>query len=134
MKKFQEKQTNVVLAQAIFDVHHEFGRGKKGGGHHHGQRRQLCGCLQVLRCGEYACGGKRRQDPDGGFGQPANLHAQLEEVAPAVVKLPSTQMWLKDADFLMATAPSTPTTTISLVRHFSPDQAADIRTVSSGRF
>ncbi|KAG0699633.1 hypothetical protein GWK47_025768 [Chionoecetes opilio] len=31
---------------------------EQGGGHHHGKRRQLCGCLQVLRCREYACGGR----------------------------------------------------------------------------
>ncbi|KAG0724092.1 hypothetical protein GWK47_041391 [Chionoecetes opilio] len=88
MKNFQEKQTNVVLAQAIFDVHHEFGLGNKVVATTTDNGANYVAAFKYFGVGNMPVEEEEEQDPEVVVGQPANLHAQLEEVAPAVVKLP----------------------------------------------
>ncbi|KAG0723926.1 hypothetical protein GWK47_041696 [Chionoecetes opilio] len=108
-KEIKEKQTNVVLAQAIFDVHHEFGLGNKvvatttdNGANYVAAFKYFCNARTRNKqtnndgktlathfgVGNMPVEEEEEQDPEVVVGQPANLHAQLEEVAPAVVKLP----------------------------------------------
>ncbi|KAG0728223.1 hypothetical protein GWK47_032944 [Chionoecetes opilio] len=108
-KEIKEKQTNVVLAQAIFDVHHEFGLGNKvvatttdNGANYVAAFKYFCNARTRNKqtnndgktlathfgVGNMPVEEEEEQDPEVVVGQPAKLHAQLEEVAPAVVKLP----------------------------------------------
>ncbi|KAG0716634.1 hypothetical protein GWK47_009202 [Chionoecetes opilio] len=87
-KEIKEKQTNVVLAQAIFDVHHEFGLGNKVVATTTDNGANYVAAFKYFGVGNMPVEEEEEQDPEVVVGQPANLHAQLEEVAPAVVKLP----------------------------------------------
>lgn len=74
-------------ARAIFEVHQEFGLGNKviaittdNGTNYVADFKHFEGNALVE--------GEEQQDPEVVVGQPVNLHAQLEEVTPAMVKLP----------------------------------------------
>ena len=85
---FQEKQTNVVLAQAIYDTHQEFGLGNKVVATTTDNGTNYVAAFKYFGASDVPVEGGEEQDPEVVVGQPANLHAQLEEVVPAMIKLP----------------------------------------------
>ncbi|XP_050708973.1 uncharacterized protein LOC126993880 [Eriocheir sinensis] len=87
-KEIKEKQTNVVLAQAIYDTHQEFGLGNKVVATTTDNGTNYVAAFKYFGAGDVPVEGEEEQDPEVVVGQPANLHAQLKEVVPAMIKLP----------------------------------------------
>ncbi|KAG0719949.1 hypothetical protein GWK47_049441 [Chionoecetes opilio] len=79
--------------KGIFDVHHEFGLGEQGGGHHQENGANDGHACKYFGVGNDTCGGRGgARTLEVGFGQPATCMPKLEEVAPAVLSCQALQI------------------------------------------